>query len=160
MDFVADALFVLKNKIGPSAPSGEIFHLVAGENAVPLLKGLEKGAKSLVDCLTRHGHPAPLCLVGEEEVTEAHASEIMKKMTQEERDLLYMADRYLPYGTDRFVYSNQRLLSALQGTGVVPLSAPDFSDLLIDYFVRTDFGKHPEPRPALGRMPGGQRNRS
>jgi acyl transferase domain-containing protein/thioester reductase-like protein len=149
VDFVADALF----ELGFAAPeSGTIFHLTAGARATPVARVLQRGVTLLAESLRRHGRTVPrlpeFYEVGELSERELRAE--AEGLGPDGRELMEMFRRVLPYATDTCVYDCTRATRALEGTGIEPRPIHDHLPALLDYCVRSDWGKTPEARPPVG----------
>ena len=66
-------------------------------------------------------------------------------------EVMGMIRQLMPYAFDRAVYDNEKLLTALAETSLIPPPIGPVLQPIVEYPLRTGWGIRPEPRPPLGR---------
>lgn len=162
VDFVANVLFSLgkKESLKPRRndnpfPSATIYHLTAGDQAISIAQGLRDSAQVLLKHLHDNKLPVPSIpdFIEVDQLDTQQFSNFLKTATSEEKEYLDFFEKLLPYAFDKCVYDNRELRKALKGTGIKPTGILKCLPELVDFCIRTQWGKIKEPRPPLGSPP-------
>ena len=148
VDFVADALYALGHL--RRGPSGEIFHHTAGPRATTTIEGVRLASHWYREYMLRTGQTAPgeMEYVLVEDELPGAADAPIGDLADE---VMGMIRQLMPYAFDRAVYDNEKLLTALAETSLIPPPIGPVLQPIVEYPLRTGWGIRPEPRPPLGR---------
>ncbi|MFZ9595979.1 MAG: beta-ketoacyl synthase N-terminal-like domain-containing protein [Bdellovibrionia bacterium] len=153
VDWVTNALFVLRTR--PVHPGFQIYHLTSGHQATRLQEGLSRCAQ----VFQAHAQRSRLQVPPQpewQEIPDVKPEEFKASLAQADpilRESWQVFMRLLPYAFDPYVYDNSQLREALKDSGLEVPNIRDSLPVLVDFCIRTQWGRLKEPRPPLGSCP-------
>lgn len=140
IDSVSDILFHFWES-APNRESGKVFHLVAGNEAMPLIEAFQEGFRFL--------ELPNLSLVEIENLTPQNVGDILKTSGVLNEEIVKFLYTSLPYAFEKGVYDTSELDSALRETHLRIKSIRPCLSKLIQYGINSNWGVQKQIRPPL-----------